>query len=369
MNRLLFYILLLLILITACSQDKKDIKQKSKQDKPVAVVIETVKKTDIPVVYETFGQVVAKNSISLTSKVSGKIEKIFFNEGDFVKKRQLLVKIDCLTLEKSIKQAEAILQKDLAILENAKKNASRYEELVQKGYAAQVDLDNAQTSLNTALATVEADKANIEYLKSQISYCTIKSPINGKAGEILLDQGNYIKENDKAITTIYQITPIDAEFSLPEEYLDKINQYLIGNKKIIVELFSQKGEKIEDGFISFIDNTIDRTSGSFKLKATFKNSLARLWPGEFVNVKVYFDTLKDVYVVPLNAIQKGQDNEFVWIISDNNTASIRNIHQKYVYKEIAVVDNLNEGEKVVTDGAIKLRPNAKVEIRVKKNNE
>ncbi|MGB9731217.1 hypothetical protein [Calditerrivibrio nitroreducens] len=97
--------------------------------------------------------------------------------------------------------------------------------------------------------------------------------------------------------------------------------------------------------------------------------MARLWSGEFVNVKVHFDTLKDVYVVPLNAIQKGQDNEFVWIISDNNTASIRNIHQKYVYKEIAVVDNLNEGEKVVTDGAIKLRPNAKVEIRVKKNNE
>jgi len=369
MNRLVLYILSLLIFITACSQNQNDVKQKSKQEKPVAVVIETVKKTDIPIVYETFGQIVAKNSINLTSKVSGKIENIFFNEGDFVKKGQLLVKIDCLTLEKSIKQAEAILQKDLAILENAKKNASRYEELVQKGYAAQVDLDNAQTSLNTALATVEADRANIEYLKSQLSYCTIRSPIDGKAGEILLDPGNYIKENDKPITTIYQITPIDAEFSLPEEYLDKINQYLKGNKKINVELFSQKGEKIEDGYISFIDNTVDRTSGSFKLKATFKNSSARLWPGEFVNIKVHFDILKDVYVVPLKAVQKGQSKDFVWIISDNNTASIRNIHQKYVYKELAVVDNLSEGEKVVVDGAIKLRPNAKVETRVKKNNE
>jgi len=361
MNRAVFLILIFLVFITACNQKKDNIK--IKQNKPTTVIVETVKVTDIPVIYETFGQVVSQNTINITSKVAGKIEKIYFKEGEMVKKGQLLAKIDCLPLEKSIQQAEAILKRDLTILENAKKNAKRYEELVQKGYAAKVDLDNALTAQNTAIATVDADKSNIEYLKAQLSYCSISSPIKGKIGEILVDQGNFIKENDKIITTIQQISPIDAEFSLPEEKLVDILRKIKENKKIRVDLLNQNNEKLEEGFISFIDNTIDRTTGAFKIKGAFKNSQEKLWPGQFVNIKVYLDNLKNVTIVPTKAIQKSQTTEFVWIILDNNTAITKKIYTIYSHKDVAVVKGVKEGERVVIDGAIKLKPNSIVEIK------
>ncbi len=362
---------LLIILLTflGCTKKNEEMKNKQKQNRPIAVVIDIAKKNDVPIIFETFGQITPQNSVNITSKVSGKIEKLFFKEGDLVKKGQILAKIDCAPLEKSINQAEAILKKDMATLENAQKNAKRFEELVQKGYAAQVDLDNAQTALNTAMATVEADRANLEYLKTQLSYCTITSPISGKTGEIYLDAGNLIKENDKVITTIQQITPIDAEFSLPEEKLTDVLNNMKAGKKIKTELYDQRWVKLEDGTITFVDNTIDKSTGSFKLKATFNNKTNNLWPGQFVNIKVYFGLLKDAISIPTKAVQKGQSGDFVWVILDNNTAVMKKVSPIYTYHDFTVITGLKEGEKVVIDGAIKLRPNAMVEIKKRDNDK
>lgn len=362
-------VFIIIFITLGCTKNKEQSKDKQKQNRPVPVIVDIARKNDILIIYETFGQLSPQNSVNITSKVSGKIEKLYFKEGDFVKKGQVLAKIDCTPLEKSINQAEAILKKDMATLENAKKNAQRFEELVQKGYAAQVDYDNAKTALNTAIATVEADKANIEYLKSQLSYCIITSPISGKAGEIFLDAGNLIKENDKTITTIQQIAPIDAEFSLPEEKLTDILNNMKSNKKIKVELYDQQWKKLEDGTITFIDNAIDKSTGSFKLKATFKNNENKLWPGQFVNIRVYFGILKDAIYIPTKAIQKGQIGDFVWVILDNNTATTKKISQIYTHQEVTAIEGLKEGETVVVDGAIKLKPNANVEIKKKENDK
>ncbi|MCX8085099.1 MAG: efflux RND transporter periplasmic adaptor subunit [Calditerrivibrio sp.] len=366
MNKTLFF---LMVFFISVSCTKKPSENPKKQAQPVPVEIAIAEKKDIPVVLESFGQTSAIQSVSVTSKVSGKIEKIYFKEGQIVKKGALLVKIDSSQIEKSLEQAEAILKRDLALFENAKKNLERYKELAQKGYVAQIDYDNALTNYKALESTIEADKANINYLKVQLSYYYLHSPIYGKAGEILVDEGNFIKENDKIITIINQISPIHVEFGLPESKLPKILESIKAGKEMKVEIYNENGQFLDTGPITFIDNTIDKSTASFKVKVTVPNKNELLWPGQFVKVKLKLDTYKDSIVIPSLAIQKGQMKDYVWVVSDNITADIKNIDIIYEYDNLTIIKGLNAGEKVVIDGAIKLKPKSPISLKKGKNEQ
>lgn len=350
---------LLIALFAACSSGNG----KQMGPKPVPVAVGDVVRKDVPVQVRTIGNVEAYNTVSIKALVGGEVEGVYFREGQDVRKGDLLFKIDPRPYEAALKQAEAALARDLAQAKNAEEQARRYAILVQKDYVSKDQYDQLRANADALAAAVEADKANVENSRLQLAYCTITSPINGRAGAVFVNAGNVVKANDIVMTTINQIAPIYVSFSVPEQHLSDIKKYSVGRLK--VEAFIPGDEKRPArGELTFIDNAVDSTTGTIKLKGTFENRDKRLWPGQFVNVALTLTVQKGALIVPSAALQTGQSGQYVFVVKPDYTVESRPVMVTMTLTDESVVEKgLEAGEKVVTDGQLRLVPGVKVEVK------
>lgn len=356
--------LALLSVIPACS--------KSKQPPPrvVPVVTEHADRKNIPLQLKTIGNVEAFNAVAIKALVGGKVEGVHFREGQDVAKDSLLFKIDPAPYEAALRQAEANLARDVAQAKNAEEQARRYAILVQKDYVAKDQYDQIRANSDALSAAVDADRAAVENSRLQLSYCTIKSPINGRAGSVLVNAGNIIKASDLALTTINQIVPIYVTFSLPEQNLADIKKYSARGELQVEAIIPGDEKQPVRGELTFIDNAVDMTTGTIKLKGTFKNIDGRLWPGQFVDVILTLTTERDRVIVPSQAVQTGQQGQYIYVIKDDMTADLRVVSPGKTYQTWTIIEKgIAAGETVVTDGQLRLVPGVKVEIKNEKQEE
>lgn len=339
-------------------------KKKAPPPKTVPVAVENADRKDVPLQLKTIGNVEPFNAVTVKALVGGEISAVYFKEGQDVRKDFLLFKIDPRPYEAALKQAEATLAKDMAQARNAEEQAKRYAILVQKDYVPKDQYDQLRANAEALAAAVEADRANVENSRLQLAYCTIKSPINGRAGSVLVNVGNVIKANDAALTTINQITPIYVAFSVPEQNLADIKKYTASHELRVDAVIPGDEKRPARGELTFIDNTVDRSTGTIKLKGTFGNSDRRLWPGQFVDVTLTLTTERNRVVVPSQAVQTGQQGQYVYVIKDDMTADLRVVTPGRSYQDWTIIDKgVAAGEKVVTDGQLRLVPGAKAEIK------
>jgi multidrug efflux system membrane fusion protein len=352
-------LLLLTLLASACSNGKA----KNPIPPPPVIVGLTTKKT-VPVELRAIGNVQAFSTVMVKSKAGGELVRVHFIEGQDVKRGDLLFTIDPRPYEAAFKEAEANLQRDLARARNAAEDARRYESLIQRKVVSAQQYEKIRSDADALDATVLADKAAVENAKIQLDYCSIRSPIDGRTGSLSVKQGNIIKADDITLVVINQIIPIDVSFSVPEQFLPEIQKQM-ASKKLQIEASSpQSDERPEKGTVTFVDNAVDTSTGTIRLKGTFANRERKLWPGQFVNVVLTLTEEPNVIVVPSQAIQTGQEGQYVFVVRPDLTVESRQVVAgRTVNNETVVQKGLQADERVVTDGQLRLYPGAKVEIK------
>jgi multidrug efflux system membrane fusion protein len=333
------------------------------------VVAEAVKKS-VPVQVKTIGTVEAYNTVSIKAQVGGVVTEVHFKEGQDVKNGELLFTIDPRPYEAALKQAEAALARDLAQAKNAEEEARRYSVLAEKEYVAKSQYDQVRANADALAAVVEAERANVENSRLRLAYTSIRSPINGRAGGILVNKGNVVKENDLVMVTINQLMPIYVAFSVPEQNLADIKKYSASGQLKVEAVIPGDEQRPARGLLTFINNAVDTATGTIQLKGTFENRDRRLWPGQFTDVTLTLAVEHNRVAVPSAAVQTGQQGQYVYAITADKTAEIRAIHPLRTYDGWTVINNgVAPGELVVTDGQLRLTPGAKVEIRNEQENK
>jgi multidrug efflux system membrane fusion protein len=330
---------------------------------PVLVVTATQKA--IPIQIRAVGNSEAFSTVAVKSQVTGVINKAHFKEGQDVRKGQLLFTIDPRPFEAVLKQAEANLARDAAQLQNAREQARRYAELVKKQYVSQEQYDQIRTNADALEAVVDADKAAVENAKVQLSYCYIYSPIDGQVGTLLVNEGNLVRVNDAApLVVINQIIPINVTFSVPEQHLADIKRHMAAGTLRVDAGFPSDEGRPEQGNLAFVDNAVDRTTGTIKLKAEFKNAARRLWPGQFINVALTLSTQSDAVVIPSEAVQVGQEGQHVFIVKPDKTVEVRPVTVgRTTEGEAIIAKGLQAGEQVVREGQFLLGPGSRIEFK------
>jgi multidrug efflux system membrane fusion protein len=359
-----FGLLLLVIFSSACSNDKS----RKPVSAPIPVTVSTAIQKMVPIQLRVIGNVQAYSTVTVKSLVGGELVGVNFTEGQDVKKGDLLFTIDSQPFEAALKQAEANLQKDLAQAKNAQEDARRYEFLIQKNVVARQQYDKFRTDADALEATVLADRAAVENARIQLGYCSIRSPIDGRTGIINIKRGNIIaavtQPNAIDLVTINQIIPIHVIFYVPEQNLPEIKKYMAGGSLKVEALPPNDTSSGEQGVLTFIDNTVDKTTGTILLKGTFANREKKLWPGQFVNVVLTLTTEPNAIVIPSQAIQTGQEGQYIFVVKEDLTVESRPvIAGRSANNETIVQKGLQVDEKVVTDGQLRLYPGAKVEIK------
>jgi multidrug efflux system membrane fusion protein len=329
---------------------------------PVSVAVASLR--DVPVQITGIGNVAPYATVAVKSQIGGELMQVHFKEGQEVSKGDLLFTIDLRPYEIQIKQIEATLSRDTVQWENARNDAKRYEELFRKNYAAQEQYDQYRTAAIALEGTVKAEKAALENARLQLDYCTIRAAITGRTGSLLVNQGNLIKANsDSAMVVIHQVRPIYVNFAVPEQHLPDIKKYMAYGE-LKVEAMSAGQQKAATGMLTFIDNTVDTTTGTIKLKATFANKEGELWPGQFVDVVLTLTVEPNLVVVPSAALQTGQKGLYVFVVKDDLSAEYRAVENPRNFGDEAVImQGLRAGEKVVTNGQLRIVPGGLVEIK------
>lgn len=339
--------------------------------KPVTpVTIATVTQRTVPVEVRAIGNVEAYSTISVKSQVGGYLTHVYFKEGDEVHKGELIFQIDPRPAEEQVKQLEANLARDTAQAKNAEADAERYGALFRQGIISKQQYEGVHTNADALNAAIRADQAAIDNAKLQVEYCAIRSPVTGRTGNLMVKEGNLVKANDVPLVTINQIRPIYATFSVPEQELPQIRKFMAA-RPLPVEASMPQGDKLTSrGTLSFIDNSVDSTTGTIKLKATFPNDDHRLWPGQFVNVVLTVSSRPNATLVPSQAVQTGQQGQFVYVVKADQSAQMRPVVIGRQLANATVIESgLQPGETVVTDGQSRLVPGAKVQIVKGVNNE
>ena len=360
--------LCVLLMLPGCSDSKaqggnsgKTARSKSSS---VPVSVATSSRKDMPVAVQAVGGVEPFVSVGIKSQVAGVLEKVNFQEGDPVKAGDLLFRIDPRPFAARLHQVLAALAKDRAALDNARKQAARYLPAAEKGYVSEEQSDLAQTSVAVLAAAVEADEAAVESARLDLDNCTIRAPISGYTGALLADQGNLVKaEADQPLVTINQVTPIKVGFTLPEQALPELKKYLATGSLAVQAAPDGHGGEPLVGRISFLDNMVDPATGTIRLKATFANPDRILWPGQFVHVRLQLTTRRDATVVPSRAVQTSQNGNFVYVVNKEQSVELRPVTLGFsVDGESVIESGLAVGEKVVTDGQLRLAPGVKVRL-------
>jgi multidrug efflux system membrane fusion protein len=356
----------LMLLLFAIGCGNKDAVQAAKpQQAPAAPVrIATVTSRTMPVETQAIGNVEAISTVSIKAQISGQLVGVHFKEGDFVKKGQLLFSIERPPFEAALRQAEGTLAKDEAQALNSRLDAQRYEGLGKEGVVSKQQVDAAQAAAHAMEATVAADKAAVETAKINLQYTSIYSPINGRTGNIGVKEGNLVKANDVPIlVTINQIEPIYVSFAIPEQQLGELKQYSVGGT-LKVDAAPQGSNQHFQGKLTFIDNSVDLTTGTIKLKATFDNAQHVLWPGQFADVRLTLKSQPNSIVIPTAALQTSQSGTYVYVVNQDLTAQPQPVKVGWnVGDNTVIASGLKPGQRVVTDGQLRLTPGAKVDIK------
>jgi multidrug efflux system membrane fusion protein len=352
----------LLLLAAGCSN--KEAVQAAKPMAAAPVRVATVASRTMPVELQAIGNVEAISTVSIKAQISGQLLRVHFKEGDFVKKGQLLFTIDRAPFEAALRQAEGTLAKDEAQALNSKLDAERYQGLGKQGVVSKQQVDAAGAAANAMAATVAADKAAVETAKINLEYTSIYSPINGRTGSVGVKEGNLVKANDVPIlVTINQIEPIYVSFSIPEQQLAELKQYS-NTKTLKVDAAPQGSTQHFQGRLTFIDNSVDLTTGTIKLKATFDNAAHALWPGQFADVNLTLKSQPNAVVVPTAALQTSQNGTYVYLVEQDLTARQQPVKVGWTVGEDTVIaSGLQPGQRVVNDGQLRLTPGAKVDIK------
>ncbi len=344
----------------ACSGEKKP-----PPPPPVPVLVATVTEKTVPVELKVIGNVEAYSTVSIKSRLAGQLVQVNFKEGQDVKQGELLFVIDPRPYEAALRQVEANLARDKALATKAQADAGRYAELIRKQFVSQQDYDQAKATAESLGATVHADQVAVQNARLNLSYCYIKAPISGRTGSLIAHQGNMIKDNaDTAMLVINQIQPIYVSFAIPEQNLAAVRKYMATEKVPVSAVIAGQENNPEMGVLSFIDNTVDKTTGTILCKATFTNESKRLWPGLFVNVVVQLSTQPNAILVSSQAIQTSQEGQIVFVVKPDLTVEIRPVEVgRPIDGDVIITKGLTPGERVVTDGQLRLVPGAKVEIK------
>jgi multidrug efflux system membrane fusion protein len=304
-------------------------------------------------------------TVSIKSRVTGTLTRVHFREGQDVKQGELLFTIDPRPFEVALEEAQARLDRDTALATKAEKDVKRYAELAKGDYVSADRYEQAHASAQSLRATVAGDKAQVDNARLQLSYCFIHSPLTGRTGTLQVKQGAMIKANDdKGMVDIAQIEPVYVTFSVPERDLAEVKQYMARGPLTVEAVPRGTNQSPDRGVLTFIDNEVNKQTGTILLKGTFDNKARRLWPGEFVEVALTLTTQTNATVIPAAAIQVGQQGEYVFVIKPDLTVEARPIVvARTVANEAVVEKGLTPGERVVTDGQLRLAPGAKVEIK------
>lgn len=319
---------------------------------------------DIPVEIRAIGRVEAYSSVSVKAQVTGEIATVKFEEGRDVRRGEVLFTIDPKPYEIALRQAQAILEKDRALLKQAEADAKRYGDLAAKEYVTREQVDRTVAARDTLIAAIKGDEAGVANARLQLERCTVRSPIDGRTGSLLINRGNLVRSTDMAsAVVINQITPIRVAFSAPEQNLGRIQEYRTKGA-LKVEAVLNDGGAPAAGTLSFLDNAVDRTTGTIGLKAEFPNADRRLWPGQFVNVVLTLAVQANAVVVPSQAVQSGQGGQYVFVVKNDMTVEMRRPKiDRTIGNETVIAEGLAAGDKVVIDGQLQLVPGARVQAR------
>ncbi|HXH48368.1 MAG TPA: efflux RND transporter periplasmic adaptor subunit [Terriglobia bacterium] len=330
----------------------------------VPVVVAKVSQRDMPVQVTAIGNVQAYSTVTVKSLVDGEIQQTFFTEGQDVRKGDMLFSIDPRPFQAALHQAEANLARDQAQAQYAKTEAKRYTELEKEGIVSQIQFEQFTSNAQALDAAVRADEAAVENAKIRLSYCSIASPIDGRTGSLLVHPGNLVKTNDTSLVVINQVTPIYVDFSVPEQYLAQIKQHQARGQLRVLAYPSDNKAEASTGVLTFINNSVDASTGTIELKGTFTNRDRRLWPGQFVNVVLDLTVQRSATVVPSQAVQNSERGQYVYVIKPDNTADFRPVTVGNTLEGFTIVDKgVNPGETVVTNGQLRLYPGAKVSLK------
>jgi multidrug efflux system membrane fusion protein len=357
----------------------------------MSVSVAKATQESVPTDVRVIGTVEASAIVQMKSQIAGQLDSVAFTEGQNVEKGDLLFRIDPRPYQDALRQAEAAVERDQAQVAQAQANlvrdqaqskfsetdAARQEQLNKENLASKMAADQAKTSLdvnrataraseamvNTARATLASDQAAVAKATLDLSFCEIRAPISGRTGNLLVHPGNLVKENDVPLVVIHQVEPIFVNFGVPEDYLDAIRRLNAVHPLAVHVTLQDGGNRGATGSLAVIDNTVDAATGTIHLKATFDNRDGMLWPGQFVNVALTLDTLRDATVVPTEAIQAGREGQVVFVVKPGNTVEIRPVTLGPALGGKTVIEKgLALGETVVTDGQMALFPGAPVHI-------
>jgi len=351
------------VLLTGCGQ--KQVQADAPRQSAVPVVVAKVSQRNIPVDVRAIGNVQPYSTVQIKSQINAQVNDVHFKEGQDVHKGDLLFSLDKRQLEADLKKAEGALAKDQAQLENVQVKAARYTELMKQGVISKQEYDAAVADADAFKAGVAADRAEVDNAKVQLNYATIYSPIEGRTGSLLVNAGNLVKANDTpSMVTINQVSPIYVEFSLPEQQLTEVKRHMANGRLKVQAIINNDFQTPSTGELTFIDNAVDTTTGTIKLKGTFPNRDHRLWPGQFVDVVLTLAMQPNAITVPSVAVQNGQNGTFVYVVKQNQTAETRAVSVTRTYGADAIIgQGLAAGETVVTDGQVRLQNGAKVQIK------
>ena len=380
----------LALLIAGCSANKAAPPAQPPQPAPVFVSKAVLK--SVPIEIQAIGNVEAYSTVLVKAQVGGELTVVDFKEGADVKRGDRLFVIDPRPYESQVAQAEATLAKDRAQLQSAQANlardmaqeeyaraqAKRYAELSRQGVLAKDSAEQTDAQAKAAAEGVRADRAAIESTqaniasdqaaldraKLQLEYCTIRSPIDGRTGHLMVKQGNVIKANDVDLVTINQMHPIYVTFSVPEANLSLIKKHMAAGDIAVAASLQGADAVAERGTLSFVENAVDSATGTIRLKAIFDNAATRLWPGQFVRVVVRLKASADSIVIPTTAVQTGQDGKFVFVVKPDMIVDARPVLTgRTIEREVVIEKGLSEGDTVVTSGQLRLVSGSRVQIK------
>jgi multidrug efflux system membrane fusion protein len=331
----------------------------------VPVTVAAVERKSMPIEIRVIGTAEAYSTVAVHAQITGQLTDVRFKEGDDVAKGQALFALDRRPLETALQQAQANLERDVAQEANAVAQAKRYQDLAARGIATREQVDTAQSGAAALSATVEADRAAVESASVQLQYATIAAPLAGRTGALMVHEGNLVRANDTVpLVVINQVSPIYVSFGIPENRLTDLKKYMAQGSLRVLATPPDESGPAASGRITFVDNTVDQTTGTIRIKGTFPNENRTLWPGQFVNVVVTLTTDTNAIVVPAAAIQAGQQGSYAFVVKPDRTVEMRQVEvSRTSFAEIVVQRGLQPGETVVTDGQLRLVPGSRISVK------
>lgn len=345
--------------LAGCGGNDSQAKPKAGPGAPVPVLVAAVENKTVPLRLRAVGNVETQSSVAIRSRVDGQIVKVHFRDGQDVTEGQPLFQVDPRPFEAQLRQAEANLLRNQAQLEYARGQETRYQDLLAKGFVSKEAYAQVRATLDSAQAAVAADKAAIESAKLQLQYATIRAPISGRAGKVLVTEGNVVRANDTApLVVINQLSPIYVSFAVAEQHGPAIRAAL--RERRLPVTVNVSGKRVT-GELAFVDNAVDASTGTLKLRATFGNREHLLWPGDFLETALILGEEAGALVVPAGAVQNGPKGSYVFVVGADDTVDLRPVKvSRSEGGEALIAEGLAAGERVVTDGASRLTRGAKV---------